>query len=73
MAELSGLAAVVTGGGSGIGLAAARLLAARGAQVAWSELVGLLPAGAAAAAARQALRLEGLDASRVLEVRLLAG
>jgi 2-keto-3-deoxy-L-fuconate dehydrogenase len=33
-AELSGLAAIVTGGGSGIGLAAARLLAARGAQVA---------------------------------------
>jgi NAD(P)-dependent dehydrogenase (short-subunit alcohol dehydrogenase family) len=34
MAELSGLAAVVTGGGSGIGLAAARLLAERGANVA---------------------------------------
>jgi NAD(P)-dependent dehydrogenase (short-subunit alcohol dehydrogenase family) len=33
MAELSGLAAVVTGGGSGIGLAAARLLAQRGAKV----------------------------------------
>jgi 2-keto-3-deoxy-L-fuconate dehydrogenase len=32
-AELSGLAAIVTGGGSGIGLATARLLAARGAQV----------------------------------------
>jgi 2-keto-3-deoxy-L-fuconate dehydrogenase len=32
--ELAGLAAVVTGGGSGIGLAAARLLADRGAQVA---------------------------------------
>src|SRR5215472_8882776 len=34
MAELSGLAAVVTGGGSGIGLATARLLAERGANVA---------------------------------------
>ena len=31
MADLDGLAAVVTGGGSGIGLAAARLLASRGA------------------------------------------
>jgi 2-keto-3-deoxy-L-fuconate dehydrogenase len=34
VAELSGLAAVVTGGGSGIGLATARLLAERGANVA---------------------------------------
>ena len=38
MAELRGLAAVVTGGGSGIGLAAARLLAARGARVAVLDL-----------------------------------
>ena len=38
MAELSGLAALVTGGGSGIGLAAARLLAARGARVAVLDL-----------------------------------
>jgi 2-keto-3-deoxy-L-fuconate dehydrogenase len=36
--ELSGLVAVVTGGGSGIGLAAARLLAGRGAQVAVLDL-----------------------------------
>jgi hypothetical protein len=35
------------------------------------ELVGLIPAGAAAAAAGAALRLEGFDASRVLELRLL--
>ncbi|HUN36576.1 MAG TPA: SDR family oxidoreductase [Trebonia sp.] len=37
-AELDGLAAMVTGGGSGIGLAAARLLAARGARVAVLDL-----------------------------------
>src|SRR5271154_7123286 len=38
MAELSGLAAIVTGGGSGIGLATARLLASRGAEVAGLDL-----------------------------------
>ena len=38
MAELDGLAAVVTGGGSGIGLAAARLLAKGGARVAVLDL-----------------------------------
>ncbi len=38
MTELSGLAAVVTGGGSGIGLATARLLAGRGAKVAVLDL-----------------------------------
>ena len=38
MAELSGLAAIVTGGGSGIGLATARLLASRGARVAVLDL-----------------------------------
>jgi len=36
--ELDGLAAVVTGGGSGIGLATARLLAAKGARVAVLDL-----------------------------------
>jgi glutamate formiminotransferase/glutamate formiminotransferase/formiminotetrahydrofolate cyclodeaminase len=44
---------------------------ARGAEVAGSELVGLMPAGAAAAAAGAVLRIEGFDASRVLELRLL--
>jgi glutamate formiminotransferase / 5-formyltetrahydrofolate cyclo-ligase len=44
---------------------------ARGAAVLGSELVGLMPAGAAAAAAGAMLRIEGFDASRVLELRLL--
>jgi glutamate formiminotransferase len=44
--------------------------AARGVEVAGSELVGLMPAGAAAAAAGSALRLAGFDESRVLELRL---
>jgi glutamate formiminotransferase len=43
----------------------------RGAEVVGSELVGLMPAGAAAAAAGAALRIDGFDASRVLELRLL--
>jgi glutamate formiminotransferase len=42
-----------------------------GVEVANAELVGLMPAGAAAAAAGSALRIEGFDASRVLELRLL--
>jgi 2-keto-3-deoxy-L-fuconate dehydrogenase len=37
-AELTGLTAIVTGGGSGIGLATARLLASRGARVAVLDL-----------------------------------
>jgi glutamate formiminotransferase len=45
--------------------------AARGADVAGSELVGLMPAAAAAAAAGAMLRIEGFDASHVLELRLL--
>ena len=44
---------------------------ARGAEVAGSELVGLMPAGAAAAAAGALLQIDGFDASRVLELRLL--
>ena len=45
--------------------------AARGAEIAGTELVGLIPAGAAAAAAGAALRIDGFDESRVLELRLL--
>jgi glutamate formiminotransferase/glutamate formiminotransferase/formiminotetrahydrofolate cyclodeaminase len=44
---------------------------ARGAEVVGSELVGLMPAGAAAAAAGSVLRIEGFDSSHVLELRLL--
>jgi glutamate formiminotransferase len=44
---------------------------ARGAEVLGSELVGLMPAGPAAAAAGAALRIDGFDATRVLELRLL--
>ena len=46
--------------------------ARRGAEVVGSELVGLMPAGAAVAAAGAMLRIDGFDASRVLELRLLA-
>jgi len=45
--------------------------AARGAEVIGSELVGLMPAGAAAAAAGALLRIDGFDSSHVLELRLL--
>ncbi len=44
---------------------------AHGAEVVASELVGLMPAGAAAAAAGAVLRIEGFDQTRVLELRLL--
>ena len=50
-----------------------REAAARGAEVVGSELVGLMPAGAAAAAAGSVLRIEGFDQSHVLELRLLDG
>jgi glutamate formiminotransferase len=45
--------------------------ASRGAEIARSELVGLMPAGAAAAAAGAMLRIDGFDASRLIETRLL--
>ena len=41
----------------------------RGAEVVGSELVGLMPAGAAAAAAGAVLRIDGFDAAHVLELR----
>ena len=43
----------------------------RGATVVGAELVGLMPAGAAAAAVGAMLRIDGFDSSRVLELRLL--
>jgi glutamate formiminotransferase len=47
-----------------------RTASERGAELVRSELVGLMPAGAAMAAAGAALRIDGFDASRVLELRL---
>jgi glutamate formiminotransferase len=44
---------------------------ARGGSVVGAELVGLMPAGAAAAAAGAVLRIDGFDSSHVLELRLL--
>ena len=49
-----------------------REAAVRGLRVTGSELVGLLPAGAAVAAAESLLGVAGLDPSHVLELRLLA-
>jgi glutamate formiminotransferase len=46
---------------------------ARGLEVTGAELVGLLPAGAAVAAAGSLLRVDGLEPSHVLELRLLGG
>ena len=48
-----------------------REASARGLRVTGSELVGLLPAGAATAAAAALLGVAGLDPSHVLELRLL--
>jgi 2-keto-3-deoxy-L-fuconate dehydrogenase len=72
MAELSGLTAVVTGGGSGIGLATARLLASRDVKVAvldlkpGDEFTGLYADVADDASVREAMdtaaeRLGGID------------
>jgi glutamate formiminotransferase len=44
---------------------------ARGVEVSGSELVGLMPAAAAAAAAGAILRIDGFTPSRLLELRLL--
>ncbi|HEX5448788.1 MAG TPA: hypothetical protein VFW85_01875, partial [Gaiellaceae bacterium] len=44
---------------------------ARGLTVVGSELVGLMPAGAAATAAGAMLGIDGFDTSRLLELRLL--
>ena len=49
-----------------------REAASRGLRVTGSELVGLLPAGAAVAAAGSLLGVAGLDPSHVLELRLLS-
>jgi glutamate formiminotransferase len=49
-----------------------REAAARGLGVTGAELVGLLPAGAAVAAAGSLLGVAGLDPTHVLELRLLA-
>jgi glutamate formiminotransferase len=46
---------------------------ARNAEFVGSELVGLMPAGAAVEAAGAVLRIEGFDPSHVLELRLLDG
>jgi glutamate formiminotransferase len=48
-----------------------REAAVRGAEAVGSELVGLMPAGAAVSAAGALLRIDGFDRSRVLELRLL--
>jgi glutamate formiminotransferase len=44
---------------------------ARGVQVRGAELVGMMPAGAAVAAAGSMLRIDGFTPDRVLELRLL--
>jgi glutamate formiminotransferase len=44
---------------------------ARGVDVKGAELVGLMPAGAAVAAAGSLLRIDGFNPDHVLELRLL--
>jgi glutamate formiminotransferase len=44
---------------------------AHGVEIAGAELVGLMPAAAAASAAGAMLRIDGFDSSRLLELRLL--
>jgi glutamate formiminotransferase len=44
---------------------------ARGVEVSGAELVGLMPAGAAVAAAGRVLRIDGFTPEHVLELRLL--
>ena len=46
----------------------ARLAAAHGVEVERGELVGLMPAATAAAAAGRALLLDGMPADRLLEI-----
>ena len=48
-----------------------KLAASRGIEVATSELVGLMPVGAALAAASDAMRVPGLSTESLLELRLL--
>jgi NAD(P)-dependent dehydrogenase (short-subunit alcohol dehydrogenase family) len=74
--EFAGLAALVTGGASGIGLATARLLAARGARVAVLDLVqadaessGLYPV-VADVTDDAAVRAAVAEAARMLDGRL---
>ncbi len=62
MVECAGKTAIITGGGSGIGLAAARLLAQRGARVAL-----LVHEAAMVDAAAAGLQAEGLDATALVE------
>lgn len=69
LADLSGRRAVITGGGGGLGLATARILARRGADV----LLGVRNVDRAEDASRELIRSEGLreDQVRVAHLDLL--